>query len=541
MLDLRFREVSWIVQDLRLGKATPVHDWHELVLISEGCYQVSVNGGEPWLGQPDDVFIYPQGTHHELLHAHDGSCVIYLLTWTGHCPFTEPVRLADRARRILFCLQWLDNLHDSEIALLADQREALLHSVLAECLRLQAGLRLTGHDPVMRAISYLEHHLQDTQSVELVCRVAGYRPSRLFDEFQRVVGCGPMAYLSHLRARRAVELAVTSRLSLGAIARRVGLTSASHLCRLIRKEYGRPLGILRRTGSARALDPGKPHLYSAPMPEPTISSEGRQGGGMAAPPVRCVSWNVNGLRAIIGKGIDPLTVVAGSTVVGLQEVKVRPEQLPAEHVEPDGWHALWFPAQKAGYSGTVIFSRRAPDEGVNGLGEESFDAEGRVQTLVFGNLAVINAYFPNSQDGGARLDFKLAFCAAMERHLAAWRRRGCRTVLLGDYNIAHQPIDLARPRENEGSPGYLPQERAWFSRYLALGYRDPLRERHPDQAGLYSWWSYRGGARARNIGWRIDYATISSELNPCVAEVAIHPGILGSDHAPIHIDLREQP
>jgi exodeoxyribonuclease-3 len=253
--------------------------------------------------------------------------------------------------------------------------------------------------------------------------------------------------------------------------------------------------------------------------------------------MRVTSWNVNGIRAVTKKGILPWDAVPDADVVALQEVRARPDQI-GELAEPDGWHASWFPAVKPGYSGTALVSRDHPDEVVEGLGDERFDGEGRVITARFGTLAVVSAYFPNSQEAGARLDYKLAFCTALEGHLAHWRGRGCETLLMGDYNIAHQPIDLARPAENEANPGYLPGERAWFGRYLSLGYRDVFRERHPDGKGLYTWWTMRGGARARNVGWRIDYATVSPGLADRVAAAAIHPEVMGSDHCPVSIDLR---
>ncbi|MFW5751544.1 MAG: exodeoxyribonuclease III [Planctomycetota bacterium] len=251
--------------------------------------------------------------------------------------------------------------------------------------------------------------------------------------------------------------------------------------------------------------------------------------------MRIASWNVNGIRALHRKGIAPLAAVSDAAVVCLQETKAHPEQVPPAVVEPEGWHGFWHPAQRRGYSGVTTFTRDAPDEVVTGMGAAHFDDEGRVLSVRFGELVIVNAYFPNSQPGGARLDYKLAFCTAMEDHLAGWRDRGHRTVLVGDYNIAHRPIDLARPGANEHNPGYLPEERAWFSRYLELGYRDVFRERNPGLAAAYTWWSYRSGARARNIGWRIDYATVSPDLVGDLSDVAIHPEVAGSDHCPVSI------
>jgi exodeoxyribonuclease-3 len=249
-----------------------------------------------------------------------------------------------------------------------------------------------------------------------------------------------------------------------------------------------------------------------------------------------VSWNVNGLRAVARKGILPWDAVPGTDLIALQETKATVDQI-GELAEPAGWHAAYFSAQKLGYSGTALVSREKPDEIIEGLDAPEFDAEGRVIAMRFGTLVVISAYFPNSQEFGARIAYKLGFCAAMEAFLARWRSKGCETLLLGDYNIAHQPIDLARPDENVGNPGYLPQERAWFGRFLALGYRDVFRERNPELKGAYSWWTYRAGARARNVGWRIDYATTSPALAARVTDAQIHPGITGSDHCPVSIRL----
>ncbi len=253
--------------------------------------------------------------------------------------------------------------------------------------------------------------------------------------------------------------------------------------------------------------------------------------------MRCYSWNVNGIRSVAKKNLLPWEVCPGADLIAVQETKAQPQQLPPELVAPAGWHAFWHSAKKPGYSSVAIISRDQPDEVVAGLGDARFDDEGRVLAARFGSLVAISAYFPNSQDGGKRLDYKLGFTAALEENLAAWRARGCGTVLLGDYNIAHQPIDLARPKENEKNAGYLPDERAWMTRYLGLGYRDVFRERNPEAAGAYTWWTNWGGARARNIGWRIDYATVSPDLVSRVRSATIHPDIMGSDHCPVSIDL----
>lgn len=253
--------------------------------------------------------------------------------------------------------------------------------------------------------------------------------------------------------------------------------------------------------------------------------------------MRCFSWNVNGIRAVQRKNQLPWEVVDAPDCIALQETKARRDQLDDDLAEPDGWHSYWHSAEKPGYSGVALYCREQPDEIIEGLGEADYDCEGRVLSARFGTLVVISAYFPNSQDGGKRLPYKLGFCAAMERFLAAQRKRGRETLLLGDYNIAHRPIDLARPKENEGTAGYLPEERAWMDRYLGLGYRDVFRDRNPGLKDAYSWWAMRTNARARNIGWRIDYGTVSPGLADRVRDASIHPDVQGSDHCPVLIAL----
>jgi len=254
--------------------------------------------------------------------------------------------------------------------------------------------------------------------------------------------------------------------------------------------------------------------------------------------LRCASWNVNGLRALARKKLLPWDQLPDCDLLCLQETKAHVDRLPVELAEPEGWHAFWHSAEKPGYSGVAVLSRERPDEVVEGLSEPDFDREGRVLGLRFGDLLVLSAYFPNSQDAGRRLPYKLAFCRAIERFLADWRARGCHVLLTGDYNIAPTAIDLARPAANEGNPGYLPEERDWFAHFLSLGYRDTFRDAHPEQEGAYSWWSYRTRARERNVGWRIDHCAVDPELIDRVRDPAIHPEILGSDHCPVSVVLR---
>jgi exodeoxyribonuclease-3 len=257
--------------------------------------------------------------------------------------------------------------------------------------------------------------------------------------------------------------------------------------------------------------------------------------------MRVISWNVNGVRAIEKKGFIDWVKAESPDALCLQETKARPDQLSEElkaPVDAEGrvYKSWWASARKPGYSGTAIYSRIEPLD-VRVMGVSDFDAEGRVIQADFPAFTLISAYFPNSQDAGARLDYKLAFCDAMLATCDALVARGRRLVLCGDYNIAHTPIDLARPKDNEGNPGYLPEERAWMDKFVASGYADTFRLLHPGLKDQYSWWSYRLRAREKNIGWRIDYQCVDQAFIGQVAASVIRPDVLGSDHCPVQIDL----
>lgn len=254
--------------------------------------------------------------------------------------------------------------------------------------------------------------------------------------------------------------------------------------------------------------------------------------------MRCYSWNVNGIRAVARKGVLPWNQLPGADVFCLQETKAHVEQLDLEVREPKGWHAYYSCSQRKGYSGVAIISRVKPDEVVEGLSVSSLDQEGRVLRARFGKLLVVSAYFPKSQREGPRLQYKLDFCAGISRFLKEQVDKGLDVLLMGDYNIAHEPIDLARPKENLQNPGFLPEERSWMARFLDSGFHDVFRERNPDLQGAYSWWSYRFGVREKNIGWRIDYATVNTGIVGRVTDAAIHPTVMGSDHCPVSIILK---
>jgi exodeoxyribonuclease-3 len=254
--------------------------------------------------------------------------------------------------------------------------------------------------------------------------------------------------------------------------------------------------------------------------------------------MRIVSWNVNGLRACAREAFPKLLREAAADVIGVQEVRALPSQLDAVTRSPPGWYACFAPGGP-GYSGVAIYSREEPHDVIVGVGERRFDVEGRLITARFGKTFVVNGYFPKgsgTKRDNSRVPYKLDFYAAVLAHAQALRRRGA-VFVIGDYNTAHEPIDLARPKENAKSSGFLPEERAAFARYLEAGFVDTFRAHHPGEGGHYTWWRQWGGARERNVGWRIDYVLASPAAAKRVGGAFIWPGVRGSDHAPVGVDV----
>jgi exodeoxyribonuclease-3 len=251
--------------------------------------------------------------------------------------------------------------------------------------------------------------------------------------------------------------------------------------------------------------------------------------------MKLLSWNVNGIRAVIGKGFGEFVAAENPAILCLQETKARPEQvtLPAELA---GYHAFWNSAEKPGYSGVAVFSRDMPLDVRVGLGMAEHDREGRVLTVEFADFTLVNVYTPNAQDELRRLSYRLDWDAAFRAHVSREALRKP-VVFCGDLNVAHQEIDLARPRENRRNPGFSDEERASFGELLAAGFVDTFRHYYPDRSNAYSWWSYRAGARQKNVGWRIDYFGVSSHFVGRVAGAEILPHVHGSDHCPVGITL----
>ncbi len=248
--------------------------------------------------------------------------------------------------------------------------------------------------------------------------------------------------------------------------------------------------------------------------------------------MRLVSWNVNGLRAVLQKGFLDFLADARPDVVCLQEIRARPDQLD---LALPGYTLLWHPAERPGYAGTAVFTRPAPRSVSRGLGPRMPDPEGRVLTVEYDAFHLVNVYTPNAQRGLTRLAYRLRWEAALRRYLRTLEQRKP-VVFGGDLNVAHREIDLARPAANVGNPGFTPQERAAFDRLLRDGYLDTFRVFTPD-GGHYTWWAQFANARARNIGWRIDYFCISAVLRPQLMAAGIRADVYGSDHCPVTLEL----
>lgn len=257
--------------------------------------------------------------------------------------------------------------------------------------------------------------------------------------------------------------------------------------------------------------------------------------------MRIRSWNINGLRAAMKKGLPRWLVATGADIVALQEVRAQPEQLDKElrRLARLGPHVHIAAAQRKGYSGVGLVSRRAPDAVTTSLGVPEYDVEGRVQMARFGKLLVVNVYVPNGNGqnrDNSRVPYKLAFKRRLFEALAPELRAGGRVLVMGDINTAHEDIDLARPRQNQKTSGFLPEERAALRAILADGWVDTFRhfEKGP---GHYSWWSQRVGVRAKNIGWRIDMVLASPAAMPFVRGACIEAHVKGSDHCPVGVDV----
>lgn len=253
--------------------------------------------------------------------------------------------------------------------------------------------------------------------------------------------------------------------------------------------------------------------------------------------MKIVTYNVNGLRAALKKDWLLWLSALAPDVVCLQEIKATPDQLPELHLlEELGYEHYWYPAQKKGYSGTAIFTKIKPKHVEYGCGHEDYDFEGRMIRADFDNISVISAYFPSGTTGDVRQDFKYRFLADFQEYSDKLLQEKPNLVVSGDFNICHRAIDIHNPKTNAKSSGFLPEEREWMENFIQSGYIDSFRALNPDPHH-YSWWSYRAGARAKNLGWRIDYNMVSKSLEGKIKGASMLPSALHSDHCPVLLEL----
>ena len=249
---------------------------------------------------------------------------------------------------------------------------------------------------------------------------------------------------------------------------------------------------------------------------------------------KMISWNVNGLRACLGKGFLEYLKESDADIFCIQESKLQEGQV---ELELPGYHQYWNYAEKKGYSGTAMFTKEEPVSVTYGLGIEEHDHEGRVITAEFPEYYVVTCYTPNSQDGLKRLDYRMQWEDAFRAYLKALETKKP-VIFCGDLNVAHQEIDLKNPKTNRKNAGFSDEERAKFTELLEAGFVDTFRYFYPDQEGIYSWWSYRFSARAKNAGWRIDYFCVSESLKDRLVDAKIHTEVMGSDHCPVELDIQ---
>lgn len=251
--------------------------------------------------------------------------------------------------------------------------------------------------------------------------------------------------------------------------------------------------------------------------------------------MKLVSWNVNGLRAVCGKGFADIFAGFDADFVCLQETKLNPD---VPEINYDGYQSFWNYAERKGYSGTAVFTRRKVINVTKGIGIDVHDREGRVITVETDGFYLVCVYTPNSQNELARLDYRMEWEEAFLDYVRGLDRVKP-VIICGDLNVAHQEIDLKNPKTNRRNAGFTDEERSCMSRLLDAGFVDTFRYLHPDARDAYSWWSYRGRAREKNVGWRIDYFIVSERLAPMLTDASILANITGSDHCPVTIDIAD--
>ncbi|MEW6467852.1 MAG: exodeoxyribonuclease III [Bacteroidota bacterium] len=251
---------------------------------------------------------------------------------------------------------------------------------------------------------------------------------------------------------------------------------------------------------------------------------------------KIISYNVNGIRAAMGKDLCGWLKAANADIVCLQEIKAHAEVIPVEEFEKLGYRHFWYPAQKKGYSGVAILSKEQPDHVEYGCGLNDYDNEGRTIRADYGDVSVMSVYFPSGTTGDERQNFKYRFLDDFRNYIHELRKKRPNLIISGDYNICHKAIDIHNPVSNANSSGFLPEEREWIGQFMDSGFIDTFRHFN-QQPHQYSWWSFRANARAKNLGWRIDYHLASRELEPRLKRAAILPEARHSDHCPILVEV----
>lgn len=253
--------------------------------------------------------------------------------------------------------------------------------------------------------------------------------------------------------------------------------------------------------------------------------------------LKLYSWNVNGIRAAQKKGFLDWLEHTQPDILGIQETKASPDQLDEALLKPAGYQTYWSSAERKGYSGVALYTKIPPKSVKLGFGFPEYDSEGRTIVAEYDDFVFITAYFPNGGQDHSRIPYKMAYKAAFLDYCNSLRVDGKPVIFCGDVNTSHQPIDLARPKENEKKTGFMPHERVWIDQVIEQGYIDIFRALNPTLEGAYSWWTARAGARERNVGWRLDYFFISPDLREKVVTSQIHADVMGSDHCPVSLTL----
>ena len=249
--------------------------------------------------------------------------------------------------------------------------------------------------------------------------------------------------------------------------------------------------------------------------------------------MKLISWNVNGIRACVNKGFEQFFNQINADIFCIQETKCQPNQIDLKF---EGYQSYWNSAEKKGYSGTAIFSKKKPIAVTYGIGIEEHDKEGRIITLEFKDFYLVNNYTPNAKRELERLDYRQIWEDEIRKYLLRLNKTKP-VIMCGDLNVAHEEIDLKNPKTNRGNAGFTEEERAKMTQLLKAGFTDTFRYLYPDKENAYSWWSYMGRAREKNVGWRIDYFIVSNDIREKIKEATIYPEIMGSDHCPVGLEV----